>query len=76
MTRLCKIKGFHNFIGGKDNDKVFDEGVVYEAKKICGEIILTPIFKQCKYDNDGAKIENLRLDEVISTGQYLILNDE
>lgn len=36
MTRICKIEGFNGFIGGKDNDNIFEEGVVYDVKKIMG----------------------------------------
>ena len=37
-SRICKLKGFKGFIGGKDNNNIFEEGIVYEVKKIMGEI--------------------------------------
>lgn len=72
MTRICKVKGFHGFVGGKDNDNVFDEGVIYSVKKVLGEIILTPIGEQPKYDSGGNQIEMLNLEEIIITGDYLL----
>ena len=75
MTRLCKLRGFHSFVGGKDNDSVFDEGVVYECKKVLGEIILTPIGKQPIYSVGGAKIENQDITEIIEEGIYLVPNE-
>ena len=30
-TRICKLNSFHNFVGGKDNDNVFEEGVIYSV---------------------------------------------
>lgn len=71
MTRICKLKGFRGFIGGKDNDNVFDEGVVYEVRKIMGEILLTPIGTQPEFDGEE-KIENLCLEEIIVRGRYLL----
>ena len=72
MTRICKIKGFNGFVGGKDNDNVFDEGIVYSVQKLMDQIILTPIGKQPDYDGGGRKLEMLRLDEIISDGDYLL----
>jgi len=70
-TRICKIKGFNGFVGGKDNDNIFDEGVVYDVKKTLNEIILTPIGKQPEYDGDE-RIEMLTISEIITRGEYLI----
>ena len=75
MTRLCKVKGFHGFVGGKDNGSVFDEGVVYECRKVYGEIILTPVGKQPDYSALGAQIENQTLSEIIEEGKYLCPNE-
>ena len=75
MTRICKVKGFRGFIGGKDNDNVFDEGIVYDVKKVMGEILLTPIGKQPEFVGDE-KVENLRLEEIIIGGGYLLPMDE
>lgn len=72
MTRICKIKGFKGFIGGKDNDNIFEEGVVYEVKKIMGEIILTPIGIQPKYDRNGDEILMENFSQIISKGDYLL----
>ena len=72
MTRICKIKGFKGFVGGKDNDNIFEEGVVYEVKKLMGEIILTPIGNQPKYDGNGDEILMQNLSKIISLGDYLL----
>jgi hypothetical protein len=72
MTRICKIKGFSGFVGGKDNDNVFEEGVVYEVQKVLGEIILTPIGKQPKYSKGGSEIEMQTLSHIITDGSYLL----
>ena len=76
MTRICKIKDFHGFIGGKDNDNVFDEGVIYECKKVFGEIILTPIGEHQKFNKQGEKISMLSLEENIIGGDYLMVKDD
>lgn len=72
MTRICKIKGFRGFVGGKDNDNIFEEGVVYEVKKLMGEIILTPLGNQPKYDRNGDEILMQNLSQIISKGDYLL----
>jgi hypothetical protein len=72
MTRICKLKGFHGFVGGKDNDNIFDEGIIYSVKKVMGEIILTPICEQPEYDSGGNQIEMLNLEQIIGTGDYLL----
>ena len=75
-TRICKLNSFHNFVGGKDNDNVFEEGVIYSVLNIAGEILLTPIGKQSKYDKYGNEFIKKRLDEIITTGDYLLTADE
>lgn len=72
MTRICKIKGFGGFVGGKDNDNVFEEGVVYEVKKLMGEIILTPLGNQPIHDRNGDEILMQNLSQIISKGDYLL----
>lgn len=74
MTRICKVKGFRGFIGGKDNDGVFKEGVIYEVKEILGQITLTPIGVQPKYDSGGNEIDKLNLEELIISGDYLLFD--
>jgi hypothetical protein len=76
MTRLCKIKGRHNFIGGKDNDNIFEEGVVYSVQKILDNIVITPIGKQPEVDSYGDKISMQHIEEVIINGDYLIPKDD
>jgi len=76
MTRICKIKSFKGFIGGKDNDNIFEEGVIYEVKKILGEIILTPVGKQPTYDSYGEKISMQHLSQIIFNGDYLLTENE
>jgi len=77
MTRLCKIEGFKGFIGGKDNDNIFEEGVVYNVTKILGQIILTPIGKSREFLKNGTKISMVSLNENIVDGSYLTtLNDK
>lgn len=76
MTRICKIKGFRGFIGGKDNDNIFEEGVIYEVKKILGEIILTPVNKQPIYDSYGEEISMQHLSQIIVNGDYLLTENE
>ena len=71
-TRICKIKGFHGFVGGKDNDDIFEEGVVYQVNKLMGEIILTPVGNQPKYDKNGDEILMQDLSHIISIGDYLL----
>lgn len=72
MTRICKIKDFHGFIGGKDNDNIFEEGVVYEVKKILGQITLTPIGNQPKLSSSGSEIVKQPLTHIILEGDYLL----
>ena len=76
MTRICKLKGFSGFVGGKDNDNVFEEGVVYDVKKILGEIVLTPIGHQPKYSSGGSEILMQNLLEIINEGDYLLPNSK
>ena len=76
MTRLCKLKGFNGFVGGKDNDGIFEEGVIYNVKVILGQIMLTPIGKQPEYDRHGEKISMLTLSEIITQGDYLCTEEE
>ncbi len=71
MTRICKIKGFNGFVGGKDNDGIFEEGVVYDVKVILGQIILTPIGNQPKHSKGGSEILMQNLTQIISEGDYL-----
>lgn len=73
MTRFCKIKGFRGFIGGKDNDNIFEEGIIYEVKKILGEIIITPIGKSTEFNKGGVEISKQSLFDVIREGDYLNL---
>ena len=76
MTRLCKLKSFNGFVGGKDNDRIFEEGVIYDVKVILGQIMLTPIGKQPEYDRYGEKISMLTLSEIIVQGDYLCTEKE
>ena len=70
-SRICKLKGFKGFIGGKDNNNIFEEGIVYEVKKIMGEIIFIPLGKQKEHDSHGEKLDNLPLNKIIVDGNYL-----
>jgi hypothetical protein len=72
MTRLCKLRGFNGFVGGKDNDGVFEEGVVYDVKNILGEIILTPVGNEPIYSKSGSKIDMQTLNQILVEGEYLI----
>lgn len=76
MTRICRIKGFNGFVGGKDNDGVFEEGVVYEVSKVLGQIILTPIGNHPKYSKGGIEILMQNLTQIITEGDYLLPNNE
>ena len=71
MTRLCKLRGFNGFVGGKDNDGIFEEGIVYEVKNVLGEIILTPVGNQPIYSKSGSKIDMESLEQIIIEGDYL-----
>lgn len=72
MTRLCKVKGFHNFVGGKDNDNIFKEGIVYSVQSILGTIILTPIGE----GHMPADQTKHNLTEIILDGGYLLTQEE
>lgn len=70
-SRICKLKGFHNFVGGKDNDNIFEEGVIYKVENILGQIILTPIGTSPEVDSNGDKISMQNLSHIITSGDYL-----
>ena len=76
MTRISKVQDFHNFVGGKDNDNIFEEGVVYNITKILGVITLTPIGKHSKFTKDGRELIKMNLTEIISDGSHLLTADE
>ena len=76
MTRICKVKGWHNFIGGKDNDKIFEEGIIYEVRNILGTIMLTPIGKQSEVDNYGREMYTQSLEQLVMNGSYLLTQEE
>jgi hypothetical protein len=43
LTRFAVIDDERNLMLGKDNDGIFEKGVVYEAIKILDSIVLRPI---------------------------------
>lgn len=44
-TRIVKLYEHHNVIVGQDLSKIFEDGMVYDVKKVLNEFIITPIGK-------------------------------
>lgn len=45
VTRIVKLNKHHNVIVGQDLSGIFEDGMVYDVRKVMGEFIITPIGK-------------------------------
>lgn len=45
VTRIVKLDKHHDVIVGQDLSKIFEDGMVYDVRKVMGEFVITPIGK-------------------------------
>ena len=72
LTRLSKIKGQKDLIGGRDLAGIFEEGVIYSVKRIGDNILLEKIGKGSYELNHKGQ----SFTEVIMKGDYLLTENE
>lgn len=45
VTRIVKLDNHHDVMVGQDLSKIFEDGMVYDVRKVAGEFVITPIGK-------------------------------
>jgi len=75
ITRISKIKGYNNILGGRDLANIFKDGHVYQLSKIMGEIVVKDLGVHANRKgltvDRGHKFSTIMLD-----GSYLLTEKE
>ena len=76
ITRFAVLPDDRRVLLGVDKAEVFKPGIVYEAKEILGEIILTPIGEYALPKSGAYPSEYSDNNEIIYHGLHLITKTE
>lgn len=76
MTRFSVLPDERRVLIGIDKANIFEAGVVYEAVKILGEIILKPVGKYALPEQGTYPNEHSEPNAIIYSGLHLITKDE
>lgn len=76
ITRFTVLPDERRVLIGVDKANIFEAGVVYEAIKILGEIVLRPVGKYALPKNGTFPNENSELSEIMYSGLHLITEKE
>lgn len=74
-TRFAVIDDERNLLLGKDNDEIFEKGVVYGAVKIMDEIVLKPLGKYA-LEEAGQPCAGSTVSDMVATPKHLYTEEE
>ncbi len=70
ITRISKIRGFNNLLGGRDLAEIFKDGHVYSFTNIAGEIMVKDLGEHADI-NQGSTFPTIMMN-----GTYLLTKEE
>lgn len=75
IARIVKIKGFGKIVAGADVGNIFEDGHVYEATKIMGEIIIRDLGEHAHAEG-LVPIGRHKFSTIMLDGTYCLTKEE
>ena len=72
ITRVSKLKGFDNILGGRDLANLFKDGHVYEIDNTYGEMMITDLGEHALSERH----EFSTFQQIMMDGTYLLTKEE
>lgn len=81
VTRIVKLNNHHNVIVGQDLSGIFEDGMVYDVRKVMGEFIFTPVGKSAHTMVANERFPSFKFDprtkaQILMDGTTYITEEE